>query len=347
MRKDVAGGSGIAAIDFADTRLNTTYGATEVVLCTLNGAPYVLEQLNSILTQTIAIDRISIFDDCSTDDTMASILRWRTSLPANVADKVHVDVNSGNIGYAKNFCQAIARATGDVIFLCDQDDVWEKNKASTLLSLMMRTRSDMVFSDGSIIDDQDRIAARASVLETYGLGKRDIDAFSGIAFKTLVKRNCINGASMAVRREAALAALPLPCDMPHDYWFAIWCSLRGGIAGTSERLYRYRQHGRNAIGIGDHSLLSDCISAWHHARVPRQRELRIWTAIAERLLAINDSEALALALEKRAWLRDVLDESKGSIGRLKSIVKSLLDGKYRRLSPDRAVLRDLFALLQS
>src|SRR5689334_22597164 len=98
--------------------------SAEVVLCTYNGAAFVREQLDSIAAQTMPVDRISIWDDASTDDTVAVIRRWIEER-AGHQPAVSLKVNPANLGFRRNFEQAIARATGDVLFLCDQDDIWD------------------------------------------------------------------------------------------------------------------------------------------------------------------------------------------------------------------------------
>jgi glycosyltransferase involved in cell wall biosynthesis len=44
--------------------------AVSVALCTCNGAPYLRQQLDSILSQTRPIDEIVVGDDGSTDETL-------------------------------------------------------------------------------------------------------------------------------------------------------------------------------------------------------------------------------------------------------------------------------------
>ena len=48
---------------------------------------------------------------------------------------VKVFENKRNLGYVKNFEQAIARCNGDVIFFCDQDDIWHVEKIERCLEV--------------------------------------------------------------------------------------------------------------------------------------------------------------------------------------------------------------------
>ena len=49
---------------------------SSVVLCTYNGAQYIVEQLQSIIEQTIKPNQIVISDDHSTDNTMEIIKQF-------------------------------------------------------------------------------------------------------------------------------------------------------------------------------------------------------------------------------------------------------------------------------
>ena len=320
---------------------------TEVVLCTYNGERFVAEQLLSILRQTKRVDKISIHDDASTDGTIAAIRRLIEGIPAGDRHRLTTTVNGQTLGYARNFEQAISRATGDLIFLADQDDVWEPEKVERLMALLVREGAELVFSDGVLIEEGGGTLGGKTVLANYGLRPADVETFRASAFDWLVKRNYINGTALAVRRTSAQAALPLPCDMPHDYWLALWCALRRGVAGTAERLYRYRQHGGNQIGIGSSRLLDEALGIWRHPRAPRERELRIWQELNERVQQHASPEHRELARRKLEWLSKVVPAGRGPAARLGTVVKSALAGEYRRYSASPALLRDLVSLVKS
>src|SRR5688572_22956866 len=92
-----------------------------VALCTYNGANFIGEQLQSICSQTMSPNEIVICDDASTDKTISCIREIKNNYPAIDWKIVK---NTSNLGYVKNFEQAISLASGDIIFLSDQDDVW-------------------------------------------------------------------------------------------------------------------------------------------------------------------------------------------------------------------------------
>ena len=239
-------------------------------------------------------------------------------------------------------------ATEDIIFLCDQDDIWEPEKVASLLSLFEKYEPDMVFSDGSLVDQFGKDMQRPSVLHSYGLTRDQVSSFHENAFERLLKRNYINGAASAVRRTTAQNALPLPCEMPHDFWLAIWCSLHKGIVGTPEKLYRYRQHQDSVIGMGGSNMLYLWLGIWRHPRQPRERDLRIWKAVTERISILETESAsrIPTACMKVAWLTRILSEDNGVLKKFFEILKSTLAGNYRRYSAGNAFLRDMISLFR-
>jgi glycosyltransferase involved in cell wall biosynthesis len=319
---------------------------SEVLLCSYNGSAFVVEQLESILNQSHRVNKISIYDDHSEDGTVPLIQDFVRRRPEHEQRLFTIHINPTNLGYARNFIGAIENATEDVLFLCDQDDIWEAHKVQRLLELLQETGPDMVFSDGRIIDASGRPYGRSTVLHSYGLREHQIRRFRECSFELLLKRNYINGAAAAVRRTAALRALPLPCDMPHDYWLAIWCALHDGIVATPDPLYRYRSHGRNVIGLGSDRPLYRWLGIWKHPTAPRERELRIWRAVTSRIAALPRATEIEAAQRKLAWLFHVVPKDKNSFKRAFEILKSALTGKYRSYSVGDSFFRDLVSLIR-
>ena len=105
-----------------------------VAMATYNGAEYIVEQLESIRTQTMAVDEVIICDDCSKDDTVAVVQKYIEE--HDLTDTWKIEVNEKNLGYASNFIGAAMKTTGDLIFFCDQDDVWVPDRIKVMTELM-------------------------------------------------------------------------------------------------------------------------------------------------------------------------------------------------------------------
>src|SRR5437660_962846 len=108
---------------------------SSVVMCTYNGARYLQAQLDSIARQSTRPDELVVCDDHSTDDTPEIVRRFGST----AAFPVRVHVNEKNLGIHQNFGRAMSLANADVIFLSDQDDVWEPGKIETFLEVFQRS----------------------------------------------------------------------------------------------------------------------------------------------------------------------------------------------------------------
>src|SRR5919109_4233023 len=111
-----------------------------IALGTFNGARYLEEQLNSIVAQTRRADEIVICDDASTDSTAEIAARYATRLIRNPQ----------RLGTSRNFSQAISACTGDVIFLCDQDDVWSPKKIEVMSAAFESSAVACLFTDAQL-----------------------------------------------------------------------------------------------------------------------------------------------------------------------------------------------------
>ena len=88
-----------------------------VVLCTYNGEKFVAQQIESILNQVLLPDELIISDDCSTDSTADIVREFARENP----DLIRFVQGTENVGFIKNFEQAIGLADGEIIFLSDGD----------------------------------------------------------------------------------------------------------------------------------------------------------------------------------------------------------------------------------
>ena len=112
-----------------------------VVMCTYNGAKYIREQLDSILNQTYPIFEIIIQDDCSTDDTVEIIRGYAESNKT-----IKLFVNEKQKGVTLNFITALQRASGDLIAISDQDDIWNLEKIEKQVSYLVQQNALLCFS---------------------------------------------------------------------------------------------------------------------------------------------------------------------------------------------------------
>ena len=104
-----------------------------LVMTTYNGLKYISEQLESIKNQTVLPDEVLIYDDRSTDGTYEYVQEY---IQTNKLDKWNVVRNKENKGYSLNFSDAMKESHGDIVFLCDQDDIWHLDKIKVMSEIM-------------------------------------------------------------------------------------------------------------------------------------------------------------------------------------------------------------------
>ena len=109
-----------------------------VCMATYNGEPYIKEQVNSILAQELEEGQqmeIIVSDDNSTDHTVEVLESYHDDRIKIYRHEPHRRYKHYNalMSASKNFENAVLHASGDVIFLSDQDDVWYPSKIKTML----------------------------------------------------------------------------------------------------------------------------------------------------------------------------------------------------------------------
>lgn len=223
-----------------------------VALCTYNGASYLDEQLRSILAQTVLPGEIVVSDDGSTDGTPEIV----ESVAAEAPVPIVFSRNARALGVTRNFESAMRATTGSLIVLSDQDDVWRSDRlALAIAAFDARPELQLVASDARLVDAAGGPLG-TGLFESLSIGRSEHEEIAaGRAFRTLLRRNLVTGATVMVRREVLEAALPFPTPWVHDEWLAIIAAARGPIQLLDDQLVDYRQHGANQIGVAEPTLL--------------------------------------------------------------------------------------------
>lgn len=209
-----------------------------VCLATYNGGKYIKEQIDSILIQLGKEDEIIVSDDGSSDMTLDLLKNYQDS-------RIKIFSNKQKNGVIGNFENALRKASGDHIFLCDQDDIWQPNKVSRTLFYL--ESYDLVVSDCSIIDEKNNIICQ-SFFDKHN---------SGPGFWKNIAKNAYLGCCMAFNKDVLDYILPFPKHIAmHDIWIGLSVELNGKTCFSEEVLMFYRRHGNNASSSSEKSNLS-------------------------------------------------------------------------------------------
>lgn len=222
-----------------------------VAMATYKGAKYVLEQLRSIEAQTVLPDEVVICDDVSPDDTVAVIQEYSKTSKLNI----RLYQNEKNLGFRKNFEKAISLCACDVVFLCDQDDVWLNTKVERILQEFSRDDRLVYACTDAYVTDADLKVTNDSIWSLSGINWAELDrqAF----FDRVQTRVFPLGFQTAAKREFLLAIMPFLAD--HDGWIAVCASAFGTVKAIPEKLVYYRRH-ENTASEGAKNLKSSKLS---------------------------------------------------------------------------------------
>ncbi len=225
-----------------------------IAMCTYNGEKYVREQLESIVEQTLQPDEIVICDDCSKDRTVEIV---RETLK-DWSGSWRLVCNEENLGFKKNFEKAISLCQGDIIYLSDQDDVWDIRKLE-IVDEVFRSHPEAVavWHDAELVDAKLRPLDLSFWRDTV---KFDCKKFLRGDYSQILDGNVAQGCACAFRRKVFDAAVPFPVDAFHDEWLFLVSLLLGEVVPVPEVLLKYRQ-ADNVMG-GIPMTLKERIERW-------------------------------------------------------------------------------------
>lgn len=218
----------------APERAEKSRPKVSVCMAAYNGARFIEAQIASILPQLAPEDEVVIVDDGSQDDTVARISEIRDS-------RIRLYAHEKNQGVVATFEDALRCATGNILFLSDDDDLWAPNKVDKVLQAFeQHEEAQVVASRVALIDEQGAALpdARVNRFGTFRSG-----------FWDNVIKNHYQGSAMAIRASFLGKVLPFPRGKSflHDVWIGTRNDARGGkTIFIDEPLVYYRRHSQNA-----------------------------------------------------------------------------------------------------
>ena len=236
-----------------------------VCIATFNGGRFIREQVMSVLPQLGKADEIVVSDDGSTDDTISILKSFQDP-------RIFIYQNNDRHGFIWNFENALTKVTGDVIFLCDQDDIWKPNKVDTVMAALQD--HDIILHDAEIVDkDGNKTGIR------YSEGLHQRKGFWSNLWKTRWLGCC-----MAFRRCVLEYALPFPRHIVgHDGWISTVGLAKFDYYYIPDVLMWYRRHGENASTASGESH-----NSWYYMLI--KKRLCLLIEISRRLLERKSEE---------------------------------------------------------
>ncbi|MHB8845080.1 MAG: glycosyltransferase family 2 protein [Nitrospirota bacterium] len=205
-----------------------------VCLASYNGAQYIGEQIESILSELAPADEVIVCDDCSNDSTCSIVSSFNDA-------RIVLVKNEHNLGHVRNYEKALSLAKGRYIFLSDQDDIWEPGKVKKVLgAFQQQDNVKLVYHNLSVIDEHGK--ERQGVIPQYSGGKRNSMFF---IIRQQIRAQ-IFGCACCIDRSLLDRLLPFPGSVyAHDHWIAVSAAVHGNVYFLSDSLVKHRLHGEN------------------------------------------------------------------------------------------------------
>lgn len=221
-----------------------------LAMTTYNGERYIIRQLDSLKNQTRELDEVIICDDRSTDNTATLVTEY---IKCNKLDNWTFTINERNVGFAENFKKAIAMTSGDLIFLCDQDDEWHDDKIEKMANIICSDENVSALVSSLEFIDQDSNKKMPEYIPNWykkmNIGTQD--EIRKIDFLSICTTNFAPGCTMCFTREIAREYLEFKFaySIAHDWLVSLISSAHGGFYYINSPMIDYRIHSNNAIGV--------------------------------------------------------------------------------------------------
>lgn len=125
-----------------------------VIITSYNQKAYLVEALESVMSQTVKPYEIVVADDCSADGSRETVLNYAARYPGWIKALLQPQ----NVGIPKNRNAALGAVTGDFVSILDGDDRYLPRKVEAELdALRSCPAARCVYSDVRFIDAEDHV----------------------------------------------------------------------------------------------------------------------------------------------------------------------------------------------
>ncbi len=221
----------------------------DILLATYNGEKYLDDLMRSLLDQSYTRWQLLIRDDGSTDGTLRMIRSYMERYPGKIS---LLEDGKAHLGSTMSFAALLENSRNDYIMLCDQDDVWFRDKIWITLETMRMLEPEynniplLVFTDLIEVDEKLNIISGSFI--------RSQKLFPSVVSDPvkLSALNVVAGCTAMINRKALEYILPVKSEyVIHDQWMSVIIAHYGRIRFLPVPTIYYRQHKSNVLGSKD------------------------------------------------------------------------------------------------
>nr|WP_051527241.1 glycosyltransferase family 2 protein [[Eubacterium] cellulosolvens] len=310
-----------------------------VAMAVFNGERYLKEQLDSIRHQSRKPSEVVVVDDASKDGTTELLEDYGKCYPEF---PLKVYVNRENLGYRLNFLSALKNCTGEIQFLCDQDDIWENNKIEAMTNVLQKHPEISVLASSFSLIDEEGEKLELPVRKgwsNHNFYHREVEHndLHQVQAEELIWHNFCQGCSECFRSEIREAFIQtFTGEIPHDWFLNLLGASEGGVWFLNRELFRYRLHADNSLGMKVKADTAQKMRGAYRTLEARQS----LNVIAEyRRLAPEKAEASDALREAECFLKANITNIEE--GKTFSLIRQAGRKEYRQLKSWKAILADI------
>ena len=248
-----------------------------IIMNVRNGAAFLREALDSVMSQTYSDWELIVWDDCSTDNSASIVAEYRDR-------RIHYFLSPEETPLGKARQRAIERAIGEWLAFLDQDDVWLPRKLEQQVALISEGVG-IIYGRTVLFDSQRGDLRDYDYAHEFGLLPE------GDIFALLFRDACFIAMSSSMLRRSAVAEVgPIPesIQVVPDYYLYIAVAHRYRAHAVQEVICRYRLHGSSMSASRKHRIRLhqeplEIVNRWAShldARLSAYRRMTYSTALA-------------------------------------------------------------------
>lgn len=223
-----------------------------VAMTTYNGSRYLIKQLESIVNQTRSVDEVVIVDDHSSDDSCQKV---RSFIEEHKCKNWKLIIHETNKGFIKSFEDAIRETSGEIIILCDHDDIWHNRKVEIIYNTFVNNKDIKALATSFWqIDDSDNIIPikKSRNKSNNNLIRRSVKRgrLNKMGVKDISIYNISPGCTCAFSKKLMDYYFNIQTyAIPHDWKILFIAACLGGLYYLDIKTTYYRIYSSNTIGL--------------------------------------------------------------------------------------------------